>query len=160
LELRYAEAEETFVPLFKDLSNLFLGIDLDIRMEPFSQGLNLILDLKNTTRRHYHQLSESQRFFIDIALRMALIDTPEGSLDIAYESRAGAMLAKFALAGFQIIMTANINTSQLLIKLAGQCGRKRMRLVRMTPWVELSDVQVEEEGLFKQAFKSIENALG
>ena len=174
LERRYAEAEETFVPLFKDLSNLFLGIDLDIRMEPFSQGLNLILDLKNTTRRHYHQLSESQRFFIDIALRMALIqyisddgskaclviDTPEGSLDIAYESRAGAMLAKFALAGFQIIMTANINTSQLLIKLAGQCGRKRMRLVRMTPWVELSDVQVEEEGLFKKAFKSIENALG
>ena len=70
------------------------------------------------------------------------------------------MLAKFALAGFQIIMTANINTSQLLIKLAGQCGRKRMRLVSMTPWVELSDVQVEEEGLFKKAFKSIENALG
>ncbi len=174
LERRYAEAEEAFVPLFKNLSDLFLGIDLDIRMESFSQGLNLILDLKNTPRRYHHQLSESQRFFIDIALRMALaqyisdkaskaclvIDTPEGSLDIAYESRAGAMLAKFALEGFQIIMTANINTSQLLIKLASQCKRKQMKLVRMTPWVELSDVQIEEEELFKKAFESIEDALG
>jgi DNA repair exonuclease SbcCD ATPase subunit len=171
---RYAEAEEEFVPLFRNLSNLFLGIDLDVRMESGSQGLNLVLDVKSTPRRQHHQLSESQRFFVDIALRMALsqyisdeqskaclvIDTPEGSLDIAYESRAGGMLAEYALSGYQVIMTANINTSQLLIRLAAKCGHGGMKLVRMTPWVELSDVQIAEEGLFEEAFEKIEAALG
>lgn len=56
------------------------------------------LDLLGTARTDSSQLFEIQRFFPDIALRMALaiylskknneatllIDTPEGSLDIAY----------------------------------------------------------------------------
>jgi hypothetical protein len=126
--------------------------------------------VRGTTRRLQQNLSESQRFFLDIALRMALtqhmshpkstggmyIDTPEGSLDIAYEKRAGEMLAKFAKAGHQLIMTANLNSSQLLLALARQCGEKGMQLCRMTDWAELSEVQQEEEALFDQAYRAIE----
>ncbi len=132
-----------------------------------------MLEVKNTARREPYQLSESQRFFIDIALRMALIqhmsgddgkgclavDTPEGALDIAYESRAGDMFAQFVQAGFQLVMTANINSSQLLLSLARRCGTAKMTINRMTQWAELSAVQKAEEDLFEEAYNKIESAL-
>jgi energy-coupling factor transporter ATP-binding protein EcfA2 len=174
LEERYAAAEEQFVPMFKDLAFQFLGLDLDVRMDTRASPATLVLEVNNDARREHHQLSESQRFFIDIALRMALaqfmsaaagratlfIDTPEGSLDIAYENRAGNMLAMFAERGFHIAMTANINSSRLLLALAKKLGHARMALCRMTSWTELSEVQVEEEALFEDAYSQIEKALG
>jgi AAA domain len=171
---RYEQAEVEFVPSFTNLAHSFIGLDLDIRMETTQNvGVAILLEVKSSARRQFHQLSESQRFFIDMALRMAMIkymsaldskgsfyvDTPEGSLDIAYESRAGDMFARFVHDGFGIIMTANINTSRLLLSLAEKCGKERMNLCRMTAWTELSDVQREEEHLFDDAFTSIEKAL-
>jgi DNA repair exonuclease SbcCD ATPase subunit len=171
---RYAAAEADFVPRFRDLAELFLGIDLDITLQAKgATGIILVLELRSTARRSQHQLSESQRFFVDIALRMALaqhmsheegkaslfVDTPEGSLDIAYESRAGEMFAKFAESGHDLIMTANINTSQLLKALALECGAERMTLIRMTPWTELSEVQLQAEALFTTAYEGIEREL-
>ncbi|HET8891151.1 MAG TPA: AAA family ATPase [Candidatus Angelobacter sp.] len=166
---QYAEAEELFVPIFNELAYRFLGINLSVQLEAKAGGVFLMLSVKESARRKTFQLSESQRFFVDIALRMALIqftstveptaclliDTPEGSLDIAYESRAGDMFATFVLQGFSLIMTANINTSQLLIMLARRCGKKHMRLCRMTSWAELSEVQRKEERLFGLAYKRI-----
>lgn len=174
LESQYSSAEAEFVPTFKKLAVLFLGLDLDIRIDSQSStGLTLVADVNGASRRKHHELSESQRFFIDIALRMALaqyvsadsakavlfIDTPEGSLDIAYESRAGLMLAKFVESGHCILMTANINTSKLLISLAKECTASRMQLVRMTKWTQLSEVQIAEEALFEEAFSKIEETL-
>ena len=170
----YAVAESQFLPRFRELARAFLGLDLDARLETQRNLLHLVLEVEGTERRQLHDLSESQRFFLDIALRMAIgkfmsneagpvtmyIDTPEGSLDIAYESRAGEMFARFAEEGSNIIMTANINTSQLLRRLASRCGHQMMALERMTDWTQLSDVQVEEEGLFEEAFVAIESALG
>jgi DNA repair exonuclease SbcCD ATPase subunit len=168
----YGDAEEEFVPSFKALAQLFLGLDLEVRLETGStHGVWLALEVNSTIRRQFHQLSESQRFFIDIALRMALIqymvgsggclliDTPEGALDIAYESRAGKMFAKFAKKGSELILTANINTSRLLLSLAEDCGTGNMVLCRMTSWTQLSDVQLEEEELFEQAYSQIKRAL-
>jgi DNA repair exonuclease SbcCD ATPase subunit len=175
LQSQYAAAETEFVPAFQTLAKSFLGVDLDIRIETSpSKGLALVLGVRGTDRREHYQLSESQRFFIDIALRMALvqfvsrddcpaclyIDTPEGSLDIAYETKAGRMIAQFVESGFSVIMTANINSSRLLLSLAEECGREKMRIQQMTNWAELSDVQVEEEELFKEAYREIESALG
>ena len=102
LHQQYLNVRENFVPRFNSLAKLFLGVDLDIVIES-RDTVSLILELKNSRRRADHQLSESQRFFIDIALRMAFaqfvspegsgaplyIDTPEGSLDLAYEDQAG-----------------------------------------------------------------------
>jgi DNA repair exonuclease SbcCD ATPase subunit len=174
LEQQYIQAEKVFVPRFAELANRFLGMPLTVQMDARQAvGLNLIVTVNGNTRRQQQQLSESQRFFLDIALRMALtehmsdpssrggmfIDTPEGSLDIAYEKRAGDMLAMFAEAGHRILMTANLNTSQLLLALAHRCGQKGMTLCRMTDWAELSDVQKEEEALFDKAYQAIEKAM-
>jgi energy-coupling factor transporter ATP-binding protein EcfA2 len=170
---QYAEAEETFAPRFRELAHLFLGLDLDIRIETrTTPTISLALEVKSTVRRETYQLSESQRFFVDIALRMALlqyvaaeeagallIDTPEGSLDIAYENRAGNMFADFARERFQLILTANINTSRLLLALAEQCGNELMTVCRMTTWTDLSEVQVHEEKLFEEAYAGISGAL-
>jgi len=173
LEKQYFSAEGSFVPLFKDLAFEFLGLDLDVKLALKGSGINLTLEVKGKARRQYHQLSESQRFFVDIALRMALaqyisdsdskaslfIDTPEGSLDVAYESRAGDMFAKFIMKGFDILMTANINSSRMIRTLAEKCGKKKMEICRMTSWAELSEVQVAEEKLFEQVYAEIEKAL-
>lgn len=173
LQRRYAKAEREFVPLFRRLSEMFLGIDLDVSLSNKGTSMSLDIEMRGTSRREQHQLSESQRFFVDIALRMAiaeytsaptgkaalLIDTPEGSLDIAYEDRAGRMFANFALSGHSLLMTANINTSKLLTSMATHCGADLMRLVPMTGWSELSDVQQEAASLFRNAYDDIDTAL-
>lgn len=177
LQRRYIAVETEFVPAFQELAGLFLGIDVDISLNSMTAGdapaLSLLLSLRGQARRQTYQLSESQRFFVDIALRMAMttymakggrgatlfIDTPEGSLDIAYESKAGEMFAQFVGAGQSIVMTANVNTSQLLKRLARQCGHSRMTLLPMTSWTELTDVQLNEAPLFTAAYEEIEREL-
>ena len=169
---QYAGAENEFLRIFKNLAESFIGLDLDVRFDIRRTDIALVLAIEGQSRREQHQLSESQRFFVDIALRMAvatfissegtgtlLIDTPEGSLDIAYESRAGEMFALFVEDGYNLIMTANINTSQLLLELAKRCGTEEMHLERMTEWTTLSEVQASSQHLFKQAFDQIEKYL-
>jgi DNA repair exonuclease SbcCD ATPase subunit len=175
LQVQYAQAEQLFVPKFKSLARAFLGVDLDITMITGTGGvgLQLQIELRGSARRKDSQLSESQRFFVDIALRMALaqhisepsspatlfIDTPEGSLDIAYEDRAGRMFADFVRSGHSLLMTANVNSSKLLTTLARTCTAERMSIIQMTQWTELSDVQQEASTLFRSAYAEIDAAL-
>jgi hypothetical protein len=70
LEQQYLNVREKFVPNFNALAKLFLGVDLDIGLEN-RENVTLVLEVRKTKRRADYQLSESQRFFIDIALRMA-----------------------------------------------------------------------------------------
>ncbi|MDV2473047.1 hypothetical protein CMU81_12900 [Elizabethkingia anophelis] len=166
----FLEAEETFIPKFNFFANSFLGLEINIELSSNTKGANLILRVDDNKRSDAFQLSESQRYFIDIALRMALlgigtekanllIDTPEGSLDIAYESRAGKMIADFSDGNFSTVMTANINSSQLLLELAKICGRDRMHIERMTNWTYLSEVQNDANEKIETAFNEIERRL-
>jgi len=169
LEQQYLNVREKFVPRFNSLARLFLGVDLDIALES-RENVTLVLEVAKTKRHSEYQLSESQRFFIDIALRMAFaqfaspdgngaplyIDTPEGSLDLAYEAQAGEMIARFATEGHKVFMTANINTSQLLRSIAGhskECGFAVQRLYR---WTEMSAVQEKQESKFEETLDKIE----
>lgn len=176
LHRAWREAEISFVPRFRGLAEAFIGLPIHIDLDSGTSvtgTAHLVLTVNDSHRRKSEQLSESQRFFLDIALRMSLaqhmgggessaclyVDTPEGALDIAYEARAGDMFSRFVEAGDQIVMTANVNTSQLLRRMAKRCGRARMQLVRMTDWTTLSDVQVQENELFTEAYEAIEAAL-
>ena len=172
VSLQYSQVEGQFLGVFRKLAESFIGLDLDVKFASRGTDIYLVLEIANQPRRQQHQLSESQGFFVDIALRMAiatfiardgtgtlLIDTPEGSLDIAYESRAGEMFASFVSGGYHIMMTANINTSQLLLELAARCGPENMHVERMTEWTTLSEVQLASEHLFNQAYDMIESKL-
>jgi len=174
-ERAYRAAETEFVPIFKRLATSFIGLSLNIRPQRSNRTIGLVMELQDSARTRSYQLSESQRFFLDIALRMSLaiylskpgeeatmiIDTPEGSLDIAYESRVGRMFAEFVNDYRQnIIMTANINASELLLTLARECGKEKMRFRRMLEWTQLGPVQRQGEHLFERVYKNIEKALG
>jgi len=142
---------------------------LDILLESREKSLTLALEIKRTRRRASHDLSESQRFFIDIALRMAFaefsspgsgkaplyIDTPEGSLDLAYEEQAGKMIAKFAKT-HRVFMTANVNTSQLLRSIANHSRASGLSIQRLYQWTELSEVQAPQERKFDRTLNEIE----
>ena len=97
--------------------------------------------------------------FISATNATLLIDTPEGSLDITYEARAGDMFSNFANRGNVILMTANLRSSALLRRLAEKQKRTNMQVERMTDWTDLSEVQREEEQLFVEAYEEIERAL-
>jgi DNA repair exonuclease SbcCD ATPase subunit len=169
LEQQYLNAREKFVPLFNSLAALFLGVDLDISLET-QENVTLILEIRKTKRRNEYQLSESQRFFIDIALRMAFaqfvspkgagaplyIDTPEGSLDLAYENQAGQMIAQFAREGHKVLMTANINTSQLLSAIAANSRKCGFGIQRLYRWTEMSAVQEKQEAKFDKTLDELE----
>jgi energy-coupling factor transporter ATP-binding protein EcfA2 len=174
VEAAYKEAQTVFVPIFKKLAMSFIGLDLNIQPKRSDRSIKLVLELQDTARTESFQLSESQRFFLDIALRMSLaiflsnknspatliVDTPEGSLDIAYESRVGNMFAEFVTIYNQnLFMTANINASQLLISLAEKCGKRKMTFKRMLDWTDLSEIQKEGEALFKKVYLNIEISL-
>jgi hypothetical protein len=91
-----------------------------------------------STRREYaNQVSESQREFIDIAFRMALVglagtngastivmDAPESSLDAVFAPRAAQVLAKFATptSSSRMILTSNLIDGQLIPTLADLAG--------------------------------------
>jgi energy-coupling factor transporter ATP-binding protein EcfA2 len=170
---RFVEVESEFVPELQELALAFLGVPLLVDLERRGHHLGLALNLQGSERTTADTLSESQRFFMDIALRMALarvmstpdspatlyIDTPEGSLDIAYEARAGQMFGLFAGREDRILMTANINTSRLLLELAEKCGDEKMRLIRMTDWSDLTPVQQDAEADFEAAYADIEARL-
>ncbi len=74
-------------------------------------------------RNNPQACSESERFFLDIAFRMALVElagelssskstficeTPENALDLAYSSNVAEMFRRFARRGFSILLTANV----------------------------------------------------
>ena len=174
IEASYKKAETVFVPTFKKLAKSFIGLDLNIQPKRSNKRIKLVLELQGTARTESFQLSESQRFFLDIALRMALaiflsekkngatmlVDTPEGSLDIAYESRVGNMFAEYTSVYYQnLFMTANINASQLLLSLAEKCGKDKMKFRRMLEWTDPSEIQKEGEHLFKKVYANIDTAL-
>jgi hypothetical protein len=175
LKTQYEAHSGRFVELFRQYAEEFIGLPVDIELEHRSGanivGFELILTLAGSTRVQAADVSESQRFFLDIALRMAiaefmsgksaslLIDTPEGSLDISYEARAGTMLSAFAENAGIIIMTANLRSSELVIRLAETRRTAGMQIERMTEWTDLSEVQRQEEDLFTRAYSEIENAL-
>ena len=175
LQVQFDEHSERFTELFRTYAEEFIGLSVDIELEhrkgKNETGFELLLSLEDQARSRPDDVSESQRFFLDIALRMAiaefisatnatlLIDTPEGSLDITYEARAGDMFSNFANRGNVILMTANLRSSALLRRLAEKQKRSNMQIERMTDWTDLSEVQREEEQLFVKAYEEIERAL-
>ena len=175
LRVRFDHHAERFTDLFRRYAEAFVGLSVDIELEhrggKVRTGFDLLLSLEDQVRSRPDDVSESQRFFLDIALRMALaefmclngatllIDTPEGSLDITYEARAGQMFSDFAAGDNTILMTANLRSSALLHRLAERRKSAGMRIERMTDWTDLSEVQRAEERLFEEAYDTIQQAL-
>lgn len=177
LETIYQEVQTNFLPIFKKYAKEFTGLDLDMILNSISDDgrrqFKLTLQIDDTNRDNEFELSESQRFFIDIALRMAiitfvctennsysmLIDTPEGSLDIAYETNAGKMFYEYINSSQKMIITANLNSSGLIRTLAENTKSEKFELINMLKWAKLSSVQSHHFELFSDSIAEIKNRL-
>ena len=172
---QYTAHSPAFVERFRSFAEEFIGLMIDAQIHHRTGvndfGFDLLLAMDGKNRMQSTDVSESQRFFLDIALRMALaeymsatpatlfIDTPEGSLDVAYEARAGTMFSAFAKGDNAIVMTANLRSSELVLRLASLRKYAGMQVERMTDWTDLSEVQQSEEALFDSAYQAISTAL-
>ena len=154
-------SSEEIVRLFKELAGKFLSeaivLSWSTRPETVGQGGESVPfpafeldmsggDFADTVRRTGpDDVSESQREFIDLSFRMALmraagtsavgivIDTPESSLDAVFAKRAGATLIAFAEGdGNTVVVTSNLIEGSLLpslIHYISATEEKRQRLV-------------------------------
>lgn len=179
LERIYHRVQVDFLPIFKRFAKEFTGLDLDMTLVSVTNDgrrmFKFVLQIDDTCRDNEFELSESQRFFIDIALRMSivnfvcnqtqattsmLIDTPEGSLDIAYETNAGSMFYEYIEAKQKMIITANLNSSGLVQTLAKKTKANKFELISMLKWAKLSSVQNTHFDLFESSISTIESQLG
>jgi hypothetical protein len=162
------QVNEKLTPLFSDFASEFLGTTCELviaektrQRKPVAYMYPRFLDKERPTM---NQVSESQRFFIDQAFRMALIswfaqsntgetfcivETPEGSLDLAYEENVAKMYLEFAKQGHSIIATSNLNSSKFLETLFKHLGDDPKRnVLDLLAYGRLTSVQ----GLHKPAF--------
>jgi hypothetical protein len=124
-----------------------------LRFPNFVVGLSFSDSTEPTERAEIDQVSESQREFIDLAFRMALLDvavstlgpamiaieTPESSLDAVFVSRAGQMLRAFAQShpNNRVIATCNINGEGMIGWLLGTVGKtpRTVSMESLTPQI-------------------------
>jgi energy-coupling factor transporter ATP-binding protein EcfA2 len=156
------------VQRFQKLAREFLGLPLNLSARTVKHEQMPIVEfhitIDGTERRRSEQLSESQRFFLDIALRMTLlswiaqerwapflaIDTPEGALDIAYETNAGTMFGLFLKDHDGALLTAsNLNSSRLIRKTLDICreAKNSVSLLDLREMTEVTSVQLEHKDL-------------
>ncbi len=124
------------------------------------------------------QVSESQREFIDLAFRMALIETagmngsgslvidaPESSLDGVFVHRAAVVLSRYALANSQnrLIVTSNLLQGDLIPELMRLSADKDDRANRIVDLFEISvptaavkELAEEYRELRRQVFRKME----
>lgn len=109
-------------------------------------------DFADTVRRAGPgDVSESQREFIDLAFRMALmsaagdgasgliIDTPESSLDAVFAKRAGRVLLRFAEADEnRVVVTSNLIEGSLLPTLVAGLARTEEKHARVVDLFDLA----------------------
>jgi hypothetical protein len=144
-------------------------------------GQNGLLELKlfvprfdDVIRHSAESCSEAQRFFLDIAFRMALIDTaggergtatffcetPETALDVSYIGNVVTMFSSFARKQHNILLTANVQTAGLAEKLLARIAKKERpgRIVNLLEVGRLSAVQQAARNEFKSITRRMMSA--
>jgi hypothetical protein len=161
--------------LYAAYGSAFLG--LPCTLTEVSAG-DRFLDLKlfvpefnGKIRDTEESCSEAQRFFLDIAFRMALIDlateiggsvatflceTPESALDLSYIDNVVEMFARFAGRAHTLLLTTNIQRHGLAERLLSTVeGDRRKRVVNLLEVGQLSEVQRRRRRELNAAVKSM-----
>jgi predicted RNA-binding Zn-ribbon protein involved in translation (DUF1610 family) len=150
----------------------FLGLPCEL--DEIGQGG--MLDLKlfvprfdGVVRQQDDSCSEAQRFFLDIAFRMSLIDaacgergtatffceTPETALDMSYVRNVVSMFSAFAEKRHNILLTANVQMAGIAEKLLERIPKKDRpdHIINLLDYGRLSTVQQEAINDFKTILK-------
>jgi hypothetical protein len=147
--------------LYSKYATKFLGLQCDLVELPQNELMELKVHVPRFlgfTRETPDSCSEAQRFFLDIAFRLALIEascengdvatflceTPENALDVSYINNVVSMLVGFSKKN-NIILTANVQPLGIAEKLMrGIPIRSRARhMVNLIEIGQLSNVQAD-----------------
>lgn len=149
LEKEYAEYQSKFNTRLSDLRNSyqeyakkFLGVDCDLAERDIGKAIRIkqyIPKFNEIDRPSPDSCSEAQRFFLDIAFRMALIDfacaeggdatsficeTPETALDVSYINNVVGMFQAFSNRGHSLFVSTNIQHDSIAGKLVNSSRDK------------------------------------
>lgn len=126
----------------------------------------------NYLRENEKECSEAQRFFLDIAFRMAIIhlsgeihgsygtfvcETPENALDMSYIDNVADMFINFAKEKFSIILTSNIQLGSLAKPLLSSVPYdiRNRHLINLLEFGNLSEIQGRKLPELKNVVKDI-----
>ena len=156
---------------YSEYATAFLGLSCDLEEVPQGQMMSLSIfvpKFSETVRPNEESCSEAQRFFLDIAFRMALIDlasdvsdgagtficeTPETALDMSYVDNVVKMFRSFAKKRHNLILTANVQTDGIAQKLLADIPRteRTSHVLNLFDIGQLSDVHRADITRLKQA---------
>jgi DNA repair exonuclease SbcCD ATPase subunit len=178
----YRQAIEDRVVRLKELyttyATAFLGVEcelIEFETRELFQFKYFIPSFANQPRYEPESCSEAQRFFLDIAYRLALIDyaqegarakgtficeTPENALDLSYVDNVVAMFLQFSDRGNNLLLTANIQTESLAKKLLSNVrGSRQKRVLNLLEIGQLSDVQKKSIEILARLANEITGAV-
>ncbi len=148
---------------FNKYASTFIGLECELTVD--EKEINKIPHIvylpkiDGVIRKNIWAVSESQRFFLDQAFRMAIIDylqntingfstyfiteTPEGSLDIAYEVQVAKMFMQFSESCNNIIFTSNLNSSSFLREIFEKINKneRKSRILNLLDKGKMTTVQ-------------------
>ena len=163
LRVSYTSYATAFLGLPCELDEIGQGGMLDLRL--------FVPRFADVVRQQADSCSEAQRFFLDIAFRMALIDTacgergtatffcetPETALDMSYVRNVVSMFSAFAKKQHNILLTANVQTAGIAEKLLERLvkSKRPSRIVNLINYGRLSSVQEKAIDEFKAILKQM-----
>jgi hypothetical protein len=163
------ERIERLFKFYEQYATEFLGIKCTLApIDSKDRFLNLKLYVpffNNKIRSNSDSCSEAQRFFLDIAFRMALIDlisslgghpgtficeTPENALDVTYIGNVSDMFQLFSWRrNNTLLLTSNIQIGGIAQNILSKIKTRKLRITSFLNLVEignLSEVQASEFG--------------
>lgn len=164
--------------IYQRYATQFLGIKCELKEIAYNEKgvrfTTFVPEFNGIERKNSDSCSEAQRFFLDIAFRMALIEltaqrrnekatficeTPESALDVSYVDNVVKMFQQFVEKGHTLILTANIQEIGLAEKLLKNqsSSQKKKRVLNLLKIGQLSEVHQENlshlEKLVQKIFK-------
>lgn len=167
---------ETLRSSYEYYATKFLGTKCSLTERKIDQQIQLthyIPEFNGKTRASPDACSEAQRFFLDIAFRMALIDfaksakgsgtttficeTPETALDYSYIDNVVDMFQAFSDRKHSLLISSNIQRDSIASKLvnAARLKRKKSNIINLLEIGQLSDVQMKAKSKLDEIAKEI-----
>ena len=163
--------------LYTDYATAFLGIECELS-ESRDLGLitltRLVPKFSGIVRDVPSSCSEAQRFFLDIAFRLALIDfaaeydgepasflceTPETALDMSYIENVVQMFISFSRKGHSLLLTANIQPNGIAAQLL-QSTPLKGRAARVLNLLEIGQLSQVHQAHLAELNRVVRRTVG
>jgi len=161
---------------YEHYASEFLGIACTLASTETSDRLlgltAFVPEFGGSTRPTPESCSEAQRFFLDIAFRMALVDlaselggapscficeTPENALDVSYVDNVVQMFQRFMDRRHVLVFSANLQDAGIAEKImqAVPKGERRSRVINLLDYGQLTEVHRKALSRLKSLAKKV-----